>query len=66
MKNTIKIDEAFFKRFCAMAATIATRPKEKRREMERFCREALRNEDHEVKSMLDFVFSTAEKYAVDK
>ena len=66
MEKTILTDEAFYQRFCAMAATIATRPEKKRREMERFYREALKNEGQEAQSILDFVFSVAERYAVDK
>lgn len=54
---------ALYKRFCVMAAQIASKPKEKRQKMEQTLREVLKNEGSDVQDILTFVFAAANKYA---
>ena len=52
--------------FVANAAWLASKPKEKRQETERLCREALANEPEDVKDLLNMLFAIVEKHAADR
>ena len=65
-KKAIVTDDLFLRKFCEMAAWLSTRSTERRKEIERSCRDLLKDEGEDVQSMLDLIFRMAEKHASDK
>lgn len=64
--KTVFTEDLFTKKFIEAAAWLSTRSAQRRREIEKSCRDLLKDEGEDVQGMLDLIFSIAEKHASDK
>ena len=58
--KTVYTEDLFYRKFCDVAVWLSTRSSERRKEIERTCRDLFKD-DIEACGMIDFIFAAAEK-----